>query len=212
MEKKIQHKHFSLNVIDFFAFDMSDQKSILSTEFTFPKEIKNLLRNTNISIEINSSDFAITSNVTNSRLIIKLQTKSREVYYFCLQNCCFLRAAASRLCFAANRYLCSEEELIKFTGKIWKNSMLDVWEKTFLYKFAYAVFKDREKRWFLFLENAPQLFYCNLECETFELLIFSCPSLQTSRNILQHNNRRDVFVSTNIVRLKYVFVVIRGAY
>ena len=33
--------------------------------------------------------------------------------------------------------------------------MLDVWKKNFRYKFAYAVFKDREKRWFLFLENAP---------------------------------------------------------
>ena len=191
---------------------MSDQNSLLPTEFIFSKEIKNLLRNTNISIEISSSDFAIISNITNSRLIITVQTKSRNVYYFCLQNCSFHRAAISRLCFAANRYLCSEEELIKFTDKVWKNSMLDVWEKNFLYKFAYVVFKDREKRWFFFLENAPECFYCNLECETFKHLIFSCPSLQPSRNILQINNWRDVFVLANIARLKYVVAVIRGAY
>ena len=196
----------------FLCFRMSDQNSLLPTEFVFPKEIKNLLRNTNISIEINSSDIAIISNVTNSRLFITMQTKSRVVYYFCLQNCSFHRAAISRLCFAANRCLCSEEGLVKFTGKIWKNSMLDVWEKNFLYKFAYAVFKDREKRWFLFLENAPKCFYCNLECETLEHLIFSCPSFQPSRNTLQINNWRDVFVSTNIARLKYVVAVIRGAY
>ena len=134
---------------------MSDQKSILSTEFTFPKEIKNLLRNTNISIEINSSYFAIISNVTNSRLIIKLQTKSREVYYFCLQNCSFLLAAASRLCFAANRYLCSEEELIKFTGKIWKNSMLDVWEKLFFTNLRTLFLKIEKSGGFYFLRMPP---------------------------------------------------------
>ena len=128
----------------FLCFRMSDQNSLLPTEFVFPKEFKNLLRNTNFSVEINSSDFEIISNVATSRLIITLQTKSRDVFYFCLQNCSFCRAAISRLCFAANRYLCSEEGLIKFTGKIWKNSKLDVWEKDFLRKFAYAVFKDRE--------------------------------------------------------------------
>ena len=120
----LQLKHFILKNIDFFASDMSDQNSLLSTEFIFPKEFKNLLRNTNISIEISSSDFAIISNIINSRLIITIQTKLRDVYYFCLQNCSFHRAAISRLCFAANRYLCSEEELIKFTGKVWKNSKL----------------------------------------------------------------------------------------
>ena len=122
----LQFKVFSLKIIDFFASDMSDRNSLLPTEFIFSKEIKNLLRNTNISIEISSSDFAIISNITNSRLIITVHTKSRDVYYFCLQNCSFHRAAIFRLCFAANRYLCSEEALIKFTGKVWKSSMLDV--------------------------------------------------------------------------------------
>ena len=153
----LQLKLFSMKTIDFFASDMYDQNSLLPTDFILPKEFKNLLRNTNISIEISSSDFAIFSNSTNSRLIITIQTKSRDVYYFCLQNCSFHRAVIFRLGFAANRYLCSEEELIIFTGKIWKNSMLDVREKNFLYKFAYAVFEDREKRWFLFLENAPDV-------------------------------------------------------
>ena len=207
----LQRKLFSLKFIDFFASDMSDQNSLLPTNIIFPKEFKKWLRNTNISVEISSNDFAIISNITNSRLIITIQTKSRDVNHFCLQNCSFHRAAISRLCFAANHYLCSEEELIKFTGKVWKNLMLDVWEKKLSYEFAYANFKDREKRWFLFNENAPECFYCNLECETFEHLIFSCPSLQTSRNILQINNWRDVFVSTNIARLKYVVAVIRGA-
>ena len=140
----LQLKLFSMKIFDFFASDMSDQNSLLPTYSILPKEIKNLLRNMNISIEVSSSDFAIFSNSTNSRLIITIQTKSRDVYYFCVQNCSFHRAAISRLGFAANHYLCSAEELIKFTGKVWKNSMLDVWEKNFLYKFAYAVFKDRE--------------------------------------------------------------------
>ena len=208
----LQLKLFSMKIIDFFASDMSNQNSLLPTDFILPKEFKNLLRKTNISIEISSSDFAIFSNSTNSRLIITIQTKSRDVYYFCLQNCSFHRAAISRLGFAANRYLCSEDELIKYTSKVWKISRLDVWEKNFLYKFAYADFKDREKRWFLFLEKAPECFYCNLECETFEHLIFSCPSLQPLGNILQINNWRDVFVSNHIGRLKYVVSVIRGAY
>ena len=125
----LQLKLFSMKIIDFFASDMSDQNSLLPTDSILPKEIKNVLRNTNISIEISSSDFAIFSNSTNSGLIITIQTKSRDVYYFCLQNCSFYRAVIFRLGFAANRYLCSEEELIKFTGKVWKNSMLDVWEK-----------------------------------------------------------------------------------
>ena len=99
---------------------MSDQNSLLPTDFILPEEFKNLLRNTNISIEISSSDFAIFSNITNSRLIITIQTKLRDVYCFCLQNCTFHRAAISRLCFAANGYLCSEEELIKFAGIVWK--------------------------------------------------------------------------------------------
>ena len=175
----LQPKLFSLKIIDFFASDMSDQNSLLPTEFIFPKEFTKLLRNTNISVEISSSDFAIISNIINSRLIITIQTKSRDVNHFCLQNCSFHRAAISRLCFAANHYLCSEEELIKFTGKVWKNLMLDVWEKNFLYEFAYVNFKDQEKRWFLFNENAAECFYCNLECETFEQLIFSCPSQET---------------------------------
>ena len=118
-------KVFSLKIVNFFASDMSNQNSMLPAEFIFPKEIKILLRNTNSSIEISSSEFAIFSNVTN----YNLQTKSRNVFYFCFQNCCFPRAAIFRLCFAANRYLCSEEELIKCTGKVWKNSMLYEREK-----------------------------------------------------------------------------------
>ena len=55
------------------------------------------------------------------------------------------------------------------------------------------------------------MFYYNLECETFEQLIFSCHSLQPSRTILQINSWRDVFVSTNIARLKYVVAVVSGA-
>ena len=96
---------------------------------------------------------------TNSRLIITLQTKSRDIYCFCSQNCSFHRATISRLCFATNLFLCSEEKLIKITKKLWKNSRLDEWEKTFFYSFACAVFKDREKRWFLFLENDQEC--CN---------------------------------------------------
>ena len=33
-------KFFSLKVVDFFASDMSDQNSLLPTEFIFPREIK----------------------------------------------------------------------------------------------------------------------------------------------------------------------------
>ena len=64
-----------MKIIDFFASDMSDQNSLLPTELFLPKEFKHLLRNTNISIEISSSDFAIFSNSTNCRLIITIQTK-----------------------------------------------------------------------------------------------------------------------------------------
>ena len=74
----LQFKLFSLKIIDFFISDMSNQNSLLPTEFIFPKEFKNLLKNTNISIEISSSDFAKISNITNSRLKIKVQTKSRD--------------------------------------------------------------------------------------------------------------------------------------
>ena len=101
----LQPKLFSLKIIDFFNSDMSDQNSLLPTEFIFPKEFKSLLRNTNISVEICSSHFAIISNITNSRLIITIQTKSRDVNHFCLQNYSFHRAPISRLCFAANHYL-----------------------------------------------------------------------------------------------------------
>ena len=38
----LQLKLFSLKIIDFFASDMSDQNSLLPTEFIFSKEIKNL--------------------------------------------------------------------------------------------------------------------------------------------------------------------------
>ena len=54
----IQLKLLRLKFIDFSASDMSDQNSLLTTEFISPKKFKNLLRNTNISIEISSSDFA----------------------------------------------------------------------------------------------------------------------------------------------------------
>ena len=72
----LQLKLFSMKIIGFFASDIPDQNSLLPTDSILPKEIKNLLRNTNISIEISSSDFAIFSNSTNSRLIITIQTKS----------------------------------------------------------------------------------------------------------------------------------------
>ena len=64
-----------MKIINFFASDMSDQNNLLPTDSILPKEIKNLLRNTNISVEISSSDFVIFSNSTNSRLIITIQTK-----------------------------------------------------------------------------------------------------------------------------------------
>ena len=54
--------------------------------------------------------------------------------------------------------------------------------KTFLYKFAYVVFEDREKGCF-FRENAPECFICISECETFKHPIFSCPLLQSLKNI-----------------------------
>ena len=78
----LQLKLFSLKVIDFFASERSDQNSLIPTETIFPKEIKNLLKNTSISSEISSSDTAMLPNVTNSRLIKTLQTKLRDVYYF----------------------------------------------------------------------------------------------------------------------------------
>ena len=78
----LQLKLFSLKVIDFFASERSDQNSLIPTETIFPKEIKNLLKNTSISSEISSSDTAMFPNVTNSRLIKTLQTKLRDVYYF----------------------------------------------------------------------------------------------------------------------------------
>ena len=71
----LQFKLFSLKIIDVFASDMSDQNNLLPTEFIFPKEFKSLLRNTNISIQISSSS-AIISNITISRLIITIKTKS----------------------------------------------------------------------------------------------------------------------------------------
>ena len=83
--------------------------------------------------------------------------------------------------------------------------------KNFLYNFAYAVFKDREKQWFFFRENAPACF-CILECDTPKQPIFSCPSLQPLKNILQTDNWRVHFLSTSIVKLKYVVAVIRRAY
>ena len=167
------------------------------------------MRKTNISIEISSSDFALISNITNSSLITTIQTKSRDIFYFCLQNYSFHRAAISRLYFAANRYLCSEEELIKFTGKVWKISMLDVWEKNFFINLRTLFLKIEKSGGFNFLRMPPNVSIGKLE---FEHLIFSCPSLQPSRNILQINNWRGVFVSTNIARLKYDTAVIRGAY
>ena len=136
---------------------MSDQNSLLPKDFILPKEFKNLLRNTNISIEISSSDLELISNTTNSRLITTIQTKFRDVYYFCLQNCSFHRAAISRLCFAANCYLCSEEELIKFTGKIWKNSILDVWEKTFFINLRTLFVKIEKSGGFYFLRMPPNI-------------------------------------------------------
>ena len=59
--------------------------------------------------------------------------------------------------------------------------------KNLAYKFAYAVFKNRENLWFSFLENAPEGLFCNLECGTYEHLFF-CPTLQPSRNISQVDN------------------------
>ena len=152
---------------------MSDQNSLLATEFIFPEKFKILLRNTDISIEISSSDFAIISNVTNSRLIIAIQTNLRDVYYFCLQNCSFHRAANFRIGFAANRYLCSEEELIKFTGKVWKNSMLDVWEKTFLINLRTLFLKIEKSGGFYFLTMPPKVCFVfrkrNLRTPNFQL-------------------------------------------
>ena len=86
----LQLKLFSMKIIDFFASDISDQNSLLPTDFILPKKFKNLLRNTNISIEISSSDFVIFSNSTNSRLIIAIQTKSRDVFYFCYKTVVFI--------------------------------------------------------------------------------------------------------------------------
>ena len=80
----LQLKLFSMEIINFFASDMSDQNSLLRTDFILPKELKYLLRNTNISIEISSSDFAIFSNSTNSRLMITIQTKLQDVFLFLL--------------------------------------------------------------------------------------------------------------------------------
>ena len=79
-------KLFSLKIVDFFAYDMSDQNSMLPAEFIFPKEIKTLLRNTNSSIEIRSSELAIFSNVTN----YNLQTKSRNVFFSAFKTVVFL--------------------------------------------------------------------------------------------------------------------------
>ena len=85
-------------------------------------------------------------------------------------------------------------------------------KKTFFKNLRTLFLKIEKSGGFYFLRMPLNVSIGNLECETFEHLIFSCPSLQPSRNILQINNWRDVFVSTNIARLKYVTAVIRGAY
>ena len=103
---------------------MSDQNSLLPTDLIFPKEIKNLLRNMNISFQINSNDIAKIANVTNSRLVITLQTKLQDVYYFC---------------------------------KIRKNSMLDVWKKTFFTNLCSLFLKIEKSGGFYFLRMPPNV-------------------------------------------------------
>ena len=160
-------------------------------------------------LEKNSIDIAMFSNVTNCRSIITLQKKLRDVYFFCLQNCSVHRSAISRLCFAASRYLCSEEELIKAKfGKI-RYSMCG--KKNFFINSRSLFLKIEKSGGFYILRMRPNVFFCNLECKTFKHLIFSSPSLQPSRNVLQINNWRDVFVSKIIAKLKNNVAVIRDA-
>ena len=138
---------------------MSDQNSLLPKEIIFPKETYSLLRKTNISVKINSSDIAIFSNVTNNRLIITLQTNSRNVFYFCLRNCSSLRAAISRLCVAANHYLCSEEKnSLYLQAKFGKVQCLICGKKKFFISSRTLFLKIEKSGGFLFFENAPECF------------------------------------------------------
>ena len=72
---------FQSEIYIFLCFRYVRSNYLLPTEFIFPKEIKNLSRNTNISVEISSSDFASFSNVTNSRFMITLQTKLQNDFF-----------------------------------------------------------------------------------------------------------------------------------
>ena len=44
-----------------------------------------------------------------------------------------------------------------------------------------TLFLKIEKNGCFFFVNEPEYFVCNLECKTFDHLIFSCPSLQPSK-------------------------------
>ena len=98
-------ENFQSHKYQFLFSDMSNQNSLLPPQLISAQKMKQLLRNT--SVEVISSDIVIFSNVTISRLIITLWKKKRYVQFFSLQNCSFFQAAIYRLCFAANRYLCS---------------------------------------------------------------------------------------------------------
>ena len=107
---------------------MSNRNNLLPTDLKFPKEVKNVLRKTDISIENISIDIAFFSNLTNSCSILTQQTKLRDAYCFCLQKRSFYQTPIFRLLFAISGYRCSKE-LTNLTDEVWKNSMLDVWEK-----------------------------------------------------------------------------------
>ena len=88
-------KLFSLKVVDFSASDMSDQNSLLPTEFIFPKEIK-------ISI-------ALSFHLNNEKCI-----NCANLLLFECQSTCYQKAVKVPLKVRPNLRLSSEKNLSYF--------------------------------------------------------------------------------------------------
>ena len=98
--------------------------------------------------------------------------KTKEIYWYIVNEIFPFSFIENRLRKAVIKYHCSTEELTRFCADIWKVNKLLPQQQNLLYRLAFNCLVDKQVRWMKNFSDSPLCSFCENKFETSEHLFF----------------------------------------
>ena len=191
----------------FDELNSSDENSI-----TFSKELSILITSLKLKVVQNENVLLLIKNNRESSLRLHNHMKTKEIYWYIINEIFPFSFTENRLRNAVIKYHCSTEELTRFCADIWKVNKLLPQQQNLLYRLAFNCLVDKQVRWLKNFSDSPLCSFCEKKFETSEHLVFECDKLTAARNILQLTNWRQIFVHMRVETLRFTASVLNGSW